>query len=114
EARRMDRFAQLGVGAADQAAAEAGLMGEVDPRRVGIIVGTGVGGLQTLQQECETWLTEGDRSVSPLFVPMMMPNAAAGQVAMRLGAHGPGFSVASACATGAHAIGEAMRMIRRG
>jgi 3-oxoacyl-[acyl-carrier-protein] synthase II len=114
EARRMDRFAQLAVGAADEAAAEAGLMGEVDPARVGVVVGTGVGGLITLQKECETWLTEGDRAVSPLFVPMMMPNAAAAQVAMRLGAHGPGFSVASACATGAHAIGEAMRMIRRG
>ncbi|MCW3001973.1 MAG: beta-ketoacyl-[acyl-carrier-protein] synthase family protein [Conexibacter sp.] len=114
EARRNDRFTQLAVGAADEAAAEAGLMGDVDPSRVGVIVGTGVGGLTTLQKECQIWLEEGDRAVSPLFVPMMMPNAAAGQVAMRLGAHGPGFSVASACATGAHAIGEAKRMIERG
>jgi 3-oxoacyl-[acyl-carrier-protein] synthase II len=113
EARRNDRFTQLAVGAADEAAAEAGLMGEVEPSRVGVIVGTGVGGLATLQKECQVWLEEGDRAVSPLFVPMMMPNAAAGQVAMRLGAHGPGFSVASACATGAHAIGEAKRMIER-
>jgi 3-oxoacyl-[acyl-carrier-protein] synthase II len=113
EARRNDRFTQLAVGAADEAAAEAGLMGDVEPSRVGVIVGTGVGGLTTLQKECQIWLEEGDRAVSPLFVPMMMPNAAAGQVAMRLGAHGPGFSVASACATGAHAIGEAKRMIER-
>ncbi|MCW3023359.1 MAG: beta-ketoacyl-[acyl-carrier-protein] synthase family protein [Conexibacter sp.] len=113
EARRNDRFTQLAVGAADEAAAEAGLMGDVEPSRVGVIVGTGVGGLTTLQKECQVWLEEGDRAVSPLFVPMMMPNAAAGQVAMRLGAHGPGFSVASACATGAHAIGEAKRMIER-
>jgi 3-oxoacyl-[acyl-carrier-protein] synthase II len=113
EARRNDRFTQLAVGAADEAAAEAGLMGEVEPSRVGVIVGTGVGGLTTLQKECQVWLEEGDRAVSPLFVPMMMPNAAAGQVAMRVGAHGPGFSVASACATGAHAIGEAKRMIER-
>jgi 3-oxoacyl-[acyl-carrier-protein] synthase II len=114
EARRMDRFAQLAVAAADQAADEAGLLGTVDPARVGVIVGTGVGGLTTLQAECKTWLEEGDRAVSPLFVPMMMPNAAAGQVAMRRGFHGPGFSIASACSTGAHSIGEAARMIARG
>jgi 3-oxoacyl-[acyl-carrier-protein] synthase II len=114
EARRTDRFAQLAVAAADQAADEAGLIGEVDPRRVGVIVGTGVGGLTTLQRECTTWLAEGDRAVSPLFVPMMMPNAAAGQIAMRRGLHGPGFSIASACSTGAHSIGEAARLIARG
>jgi 3-oxoacyl-[acyl-carrier-protein] synthase II len=114
EARRMDRFAQLAVAAADQAADEAGLIGEVDPARVGVIVGTGVGGLTTLQAECKVWLEEGDRAVSPLFVPMMMPNAAAGQIAMRRGFHGPGFSIASACSTGAHSIGEAARMIARG
>jgi 3-oxoacyl-[acyl-carrier-protein] synthase II len=129
EARRTDRFTQLAIGAADQAVAEAGLRAPtgdangspngsrlvgVDPKRVGVIVGTGVGGLTTLQRECQTWLEEGDRAVSPLFVPMMMPNAAAGHVAMRYGAHGPGFSLASACSTGSHAIGEAKRMIERG
>jgi 3-oxoacyl-[acyl-carrier-protein] synthase II len=114
EARRTDRFAQLAIAAADQAADEAGLIDGVDPRRVGVIVGTGVGGLTTLQRECTTWLQEGDRAVSPLFVPMMMPNAAAGQIAMRRGLHGPGFSLASACSTGAHSIGEAARMIDRG
>jgi 3-oxoacyl-[acyl-carrier-protein] synthase II len=114
EARRTDRFAQLAIAAADQAADEAGLIDGVDPRRVGVIVGTGVGGLTTLQRECTTWLQEGDRAVSPLFVPMMMPNAAAGQIAMRRGLHGPGFSLASACSTGAHSIGEAARLIARG
>jgi 3-oxoacyl-[acyl-carrier-protein] synthase II len=114
EARRTDRFAQLAVAAADQAADEAQLLGEVDPARVGVIVGTGVGGLTTLQRECQTWLEQGDRAVSPLFVPMMMPNAAAGQIAMRRGLHGPGFSIASACSTGAHSIGEAARLIARG
>jgi 3-oxoacyl-[acyl-carrier-protein] synthase II len=114
EARRTDRFAQLAIAAADQAADEAGLVDGVDPRRVGVIVGTGVGGLTTLQKECTTWLQEGDRAVSPLFVPMMMPNAAAGQIAMRRGLHGPGFSLASACSTGAHSIGEAARLIARG
>jgi 3-oxoacyl-[acyl-carrier-protein] synthase II len=114
EARRTDRFAQLAIDAAHQAAAEADLPNGVDPRRIGVIIGTGVGGLTTLQAECTTWLKEGDRAVSPLFVPMMMPNAAAGVVAMRLGLHGPGFSIASACSTGAHSIGEAARMIARG
>ena len=97
-----------------QAAEEAGLPDGVDPERLGVLVGTGVGGLNTLQNECQAWLEGGDRAVSPHFVPMMMPNAAAGTIAMRLGAHGPGFSVSSACATGGHAIGEATRMIVRG
>jgi 3-oxoacyl-[acyl-carrier-protein] synthase II len=113
EARRADRFTQLAVNAAEQAVAEAAFDG-LEPERLGVIVGTGVGGLMTLEAECKAWLEGGDRAVSPLFVPMMMPNAAAGTIAMRIGAHGPGFSVASACATGAHAIGEAMRLIERG
>src|SRR5437763_5972840 len=77
-------------------------------------MGTGMGGLGTLERECRKWLEGGDRAVSPHTVPMMMPNAAAGLIAMRLGAHGPGFQVGSACATGAHAIGEAARIIERG
>jgi 3-oxoacyl-[acyl-carrier-protein] synthase II len=114
EARRSDRYTHLAVAAATQAAEEAGIPDGIDPERLGVIVGTGVGGLVTLQAECEAWLAGGDRAVSPHFVPMMMPNAAAGTIAMRLGAHGPGFSVSSACATGGHAIGEAARMIARG
>jgi 3-oxoacyl-[acyl-carrier-protein] synthase II len=112
-ARRTDRFAQFGVAAADQAATEAALA-DCDPDRVAVILGTGIGGLITLQEQCTSFLARGERGVSPNFVPMMMPNAAAGAVAIRLGLHGPGFSVASACATGAHAIGEGMRMIERG
>ena len=112
-ARRTDRYAQLGVAAADQAASEAGLA-DCDGDRIAVILGTGVGGLITLQEQCESFLARGERGVSPNFVPMMMPNAAAGAVAIRHGVHGPGFSVASACATGAHAIGEGMRMIERG
>ena len=104
-ARRTDRYAQFAVAAADQAAAEAELAA-CDPDRVAVVIGTGVGGLITLQENCESFLARGERGVSPNFVPMMMPNAAAGAVAIRLGMHGPGFSVASACATGAHAIGE--------
>jgi 3-oxoacyl-[acyl-carrier-protein] synthase II len=113
-ARRSDRYSQLGFAAAMQAAEEAGLPGDVDLERLAILVGTGVGGLITLEGECRKFVAGGERAVSPHFVPMMMPNAAAGAIAMALGAHGPGFSVSSACATGSHAIGEAKRMLERG
>ena len=114
EARRSDRFTHLAVAAAGQAVAEAGLPDGIEPERFGVVMGTAIGGLETLERECRSWLEKGDRGVSPLFVTMMMPNAAAGTIAMRLNARGPGFSVASACATGAHAIGEAARMVARG
>jgi 3-oxoacyl-[acyl-carrier-protein] synthase II len=115
EARRADRFTQLAMAAAMQAADEAGVEGGVEPARLGVIMGTGVGGLGTLEDQVRAYYEAGgERAVSPLFVTMMMPNAAAGLIAMRLGAHGPGFSLASACATGGHAIGEAARMIVRG
>jgi 3-oxoacyl-[acyl-carrier-protein] synthase II len=113
EVRRSDRFTHFAVAAADQATREAGLPEGADPERTAIIVGTGVGGLETLEREVLAHAAGGERAVSPLFVTMMMPNAAAGTIAMRLGAHGPGFSLASACATGAHAIGEAVRMLQR-
>ncbi|MEA2155776.1 MAG: 3-oxoacyl-[acyl-carrier-protein] synthase, partial [Solirubrobacteraceae bacterium] len=103
-ARRSDRYTQLAVAAAVQAAEEAGLPGDIDLERLAILVGTGVGGLKTLEDECRAFVDGGERAVSPHFVPMMMPNAAAGAIAMQLGAHGPGFSVSSACATGSHAI----------
>ena len=114
EARRTDRFTHFALAAAEQAMAEAGLPDGVEPERLGVLMGTGVGGLETLEREVRNYVEKGDRAVSPLFVPMMMPNAAAAHIAMRYGAHGPGFSIASACATGGHAIGEATRMIVRG
>ncbi len=114
DARRADRNTQLAVAAAQAACDEAGLPDGADPERTAVLIGTGVGGLETLERECSKFLQEGERGVSPLFVPMMMPNAAAGTVAMRLGAHGPGFQIGSACASGAHALGEAARMIARG
>ena len=116
EARRSDRYTQFAMAAAAQATAEAGLPGDVDVERLAVLMGTGVGGLMTLETECVKFHDAGRdvRAVSPLFVPMMMPNAAAGMIAISLGAHGPGFSVSSACATGTHAIGEAKRMIELG
>jgi 3-oxoacyl-[acyl-carrier-protein] synthase II len=113
EARRADRFAQFAVAAAQQAWDEAAPDG-LEPERGAVVVGTGVGGLETMERNTLAWLQEGDRAVSPMFVPMMMPNAAAGLIAMRFGLRGPGWSIASACATGSHAIGEAKRMIERG
>ena len=114
DVRRSDRYTHLAVAAATQAAEEANIPDGVDLERLGVLVGTGVGGLLTLEEQCRNFFEGGERAVSPHFVPMMMPNAAAGVIAMRLGAHGPGFSVSSACATGGHAIGEALRMITRG
>ena len=114
DVRRSDRYTHLAVAAATQAAEEANIPDGVDLERLGVLVGTGVGGLATLEEQCRNFFEGGERAVSPHFVPMMMPNAAAGVIAMRLGAHGPGFSVSSACATGGHAIGEAHRMITRG
>ena len=109
DVRRSDRYTHLAVAAATQAAEEANVPDGVDVERLGVLVGTGVGGLATLEEQCRNFFEGGERAVSPHFVPMMMPNAAAGVIAMRLGAHGPGFSVSSACATGGHAIGEALR-----
>src|SRR4029453_13770291 len=97
-----------------QAAEEAGLPDNVDPERLGVLVGTGVGGLNTLQNEGQAGLGGGGRAVSPRSVPLMMRNAAPGPSPRRGGAHAPGFSVSSACPTGGHAIGEATRMIMRG
>jgi 3-oxoacyl-[acyl-carrier-protein] synthase II len=95
EARRSDRYTQLALAAAVQAAEEAGVPADgLEPDRLGVIVGTGVGGLTTLERECREFFAGGERAVSPHFVPMMMPNAAAGTIAMRFGATGPGFSVA--------------------
>ena len=90
EARRADRVTHFAVVAAEQAAAEAGLADSgIEPERLGVLIGTGIGGLQTLQDNVQAYLEGGERAVSPLFVPMIMSNAPAGVVAMRLGAHGP-------------------------
>jgi 3-oxoacyl-[acyl-carrier-protein] synthase II len=116
DAKRMDRFAQLAVAAADQAIAAAGLAFPAgnDARHVGILVGTGIGGLTTLLENANILRERGPKRVSALMIPMLMPNAAAGQIAIRHGLHGMALSLASACATGNNAIGEAAEMIRRG
>ena len=116
QARRTDRFTQLVLVAADQAIADAGLdFGHNGSNGdVGIIVGTGIGGIGTLLDAYDTLQSRGPRRVSALMAPMMMPNAGAGEIAIKYGLHGPALSLASACATGSNSIGEATEYIRRG
>ena len=118
EARRMDRFTQFAVAAAEEALADAGwgAGGELphDPERVGCVIGTGIGGITSLEWQHGVMRERGPKAVSPLSVPLLMGNAAAGAVAMRRGLRGPTFGVMSACAAGAHAIGQAKRMIESG
>jgi 3-oxoacyl-[acyl-carrier-protein] synthase II len=115
DVRRFDRLVQYAVASARQAVAHAGLdMAAEDPDQVGVLVGAGLGGLDTISAGCEALLTRGPMRVNPLTGAMMLPDMCAGQIAILLGARGPNFCVASACATGGTAIGEAAEVIRRG
>ena len=116
EARRMDRYCQFAVAAAKEAVESSGIVfGDMDPFEVGVIIGTGVGGLHTMQTQYEELLLKGgpDR-VSPLFIPMMISNMASGRVSMNYGLKGANYCVTTACASGSHAIGEAFRLIKHG
>ncbi len=113
EVRRVDRFTQLGFGAAADALSDAGELG-ADPSRCAVIAATGVGGLETMEENESTFLARGPSRVSPFFVPMMMPNAAAGMISIRFGFTGPALCISTACAAGANAIGEGVRMVRDG
>ncbi|MFN2316885.1 MAG: beta-ketoacyl-ACP synthase II [Gemmatimonadales bacterium] len=115
EARRYDLFAQYAIAAAHQAVSQAGLESAVPDRdRVGVVIGSGIGGMQTFEDNCRVFLEKGPDRVSPFFVPMFIPNMAAGLVSIRFGFRGPNFATVSACASSAHAIGESFRMIRDG
>jgi 3-oxoacyl-[acyl-carrier-protein] synthase II len=116
EVRRQDRFTQLAVTAADEAINDAGWDSDppYEPERVGCVIGTGIGGLGSLEEQERVLIERGPKAVSPLSVPLLMGNAAAAAVAMRRGLRGGSFGVMSACAAGAHAIGQAMRMIEAG
>jgi 3-oxoacyl-[acyl-carrier-protein] synthase II len=116
EARRADRFTQLALAAAAEAVADAGWQGELpyDARRVGCLIGTGIGGIVTIENNQIKLAADGPKGVSPLAVPLMMGNAGTAAVSMRHGLRGPAFGVVSACAAGAHAIGTAMRTISAG
>lgn len=116
EARRSDRFAQMAIVAAAEAIDQAGGVEGLpyEPHRIGCVIGTGIGGLPSLEENQRKMIERGEKAVSPLAVPLMMGNAAAAAVAMRHGLHGHTYGVVSACAAGAHALGDASRIIRAG
>ncbi|MEY2880411.1 MAG: hypothetical protein RLZZ15_2791 [Verrucomicrobiota bacterium] len=115
EARRNDRYTHFGVVAAKQAVRDAGLdMAREDGDRVGVMIGSGVGGMWTYESQLKVLAERGPRKVSPFTIPALIGNICSGLVAIELGARGPNFGVVSACATGTHALGEAAHMIRRG
>jgi 3-oxoacyl-[acyl-carrier-protein] synthase II len=115
EARRMDRFLHLGIVAAQEAMRDAELkIGPDNAEQVGVLVGSGIGGIQTIVDAAVVLHTRGPDRVSPFVVPMMLPDMLAGLIAIQTGAKGPNFGVVSACATAGHALGEAVEIIRRG
>ena len=114
EARKMDRFTQLAVAAANEAVKDAALtVVETNRDRVGVMIGTGIGGIGTLLDNYESLKERGPERVSPFLIPMMISDSAAGILAIRTGARGPNMSLATACATGTNALGEAAEIIRR-
>ncbi|CAM4250529.1 beta-ketoacyl-ACP synthase II [Paenibacillus tarimensis] len=116
EARRMDRFVQFAVAASTLAVKDSGIEigGEVDPERVGVMVGSGIGGLGTWEDQHKILLEKGPKRVSPFFIPMMIANMASGQISMTTGAKGPNSTAVTACATGTHSIGDSFKLIQRG
>ena len=116
EARKQDAFSRYAVAASAQAMQDSGLEsgGNIDPFRLGVYIGTGTGGMQTFMQEAGKLFEKGPGRVSPFFVPMMIGNMAAGNVALKFGAQGPSLPIMTACATSTNAIGEAYRTIKHG
>jgi 3-oxoacyl-[acyl-carrier-protein] synthase II len=115
EARRNDRFIQFALAAAGMAIEDAGLdMSKEDPERVGCIVGAGIGGLGSIEEEHKVFLEKGVKKIGPFFIPSLIINLAPGQISLRHGMKGPNYSPVSACATGNHSIGDAMMIIERG
>jgi 3-oxoacyl-[acyl-carrier-protein] synthase II len=113
EARRSDRFSQFALAAAAEALDQAGPL-DAEPARIGVLIGTGIGGIATLEEQILVNSTKGDRRVSPFLVPMMMPNAASASVSMRHGFQGPCETTVTACAAGTHSIGNGARLIAEG
>ncbi len=114
EIKRYDRFIQFALVAADEAVQDSGIIGSVAKERLGVYLGSGIGGIDTMYNETIKMLDKGPRRVSPFLVPMMISNMAAGIVAIRFEAEGPNLPVVTACATATHALGEAFRAIRHG
>lgn len=114
QARRSDRFTQYALAAAKQAMEESGLSGTIAPERLGVYVGSGIGGMDTLLKEVEKLNTRGPQRVSPFLITMMIANMAAGSIAIEYQAKGPCLPIVTACATGTHCVGEAYRAIKNG
>lgn len=115
EARRMDRFSQFALAAAEEAWAHSGLqLDRIDRERLGVYVGSGVGGIQTLMEQGDLLRSRGPERVSPTLIPMLISNMAAAMISIKLGALGPTLSPVTACSIGNTAIGEAFRLIRYG
>lgn len=115
EVRRLDRFTQYAIAASKMAIKDSGLViDEENAERVGVYIGSGIGGLQTIEEQHKVLLEKGPKRISPFFIPMLIGNMASGQVSIHLGAKGPNSAPISACATGTHAIGDAYLMIERG
>jgi 3-oxoacyl-[acyl-carrier-protein] synthase II len=113
EAKRLDRFGQFGLAAAVSAVKDSALdFSKEDPYRAGVVIGSGIGGIETLEEQNKVLVTRGLNRVSPFTVPRLMVNAASGNVSIRFRIHGPNTAVATACATGSNAIGDAMRYIQ--
>ena len=114
DARRMDRFCQFAAAVAEQALADSRLdLGQENPERIGVVMGTGIGGLETLEDQILTVHERGPGRASPFFIPMIIANMAAGQISIRHGLKGPSLTTVSACASSADALGQALRMIQR-
>ncbi len=115
EARRMDRFIQFAICASREAMKDSNLnVEEIDATRFGVIIGSGIGGLETMERECEVLMQKGPERISPYVIPMMIGNMACGNVSIEVGAKGYSSSVVTACASGTHALGDAFRLIRDG
>ena len=118
QARRVDPFSQYALVTADQAVADAGLDPEAMPQeekdRIGVVYGTGIGGIKTFRDQAEEFIEGGEKRTSPFFIPTLIPDIAAGQIAMAHDFRGPNHAMVSACATGNHNIGDAYRMIQEG
>src|SRR6478609_2023760 len=116
EAKRADLFAQYAIAASAQAMADAGLedTSKYDPERTGVIIGSGIGGLKTFEEQHDVYRERGQSKISAFFIPMFISDIAAGLVSMRFNAKGPNYATISACATSAHAIGDAYRTIQYG
>jgi len=115
EAKRADRYAQYAIAATTMALADAGI-GDTfpDPDRTGVIIGSGIGGIGTFEEQCRIFIEKGPGRVSPFFVPMFIPDIASGLVSIRWNARGPNYCTVSACASSAHALGEAFRLVQMG